>query len=190
MIYGGQPYDIYAFGSLPGYNYITGVNSTNAALNIFANPAQRSKLIVKNCFNNISATPLYNDSITTGLATDSILVTKNLTAKKIKNNSTNWNAAYSWGNHAGLYRPANYVPAWDEITGKPAFAAVATSGNYTDLHNKPQTGEMEALIPAVSDKTGAGTRTSEHSEANSSTGRSSHFIGENYGSGIVFYTSD
>ena len=31
----------------------------------------------------------------------------------------NWNTAYGWGNHAGLYRPVSYVPAWSEITSKP-----------------------------------------------------------------------
>ena len=34
-------------------------------------------------------------------------------------NSTNWNNSFSWGNHAGLYRPVSYVPDWSEITGKP-----------------------------------------------------------------------
>lgn len=30
-----------------------------------------------------------------------------------------------------------YVPTWASITGKPAFATVATSGDYADLINKP-----------------------------------------------------
>lgn len=34
-------------------------------------------------------------------------------------NITNWNTAFGWGNHAGLYRPISYVPAWSEITSKP-----------------------------------------------------------------------
>jgi hypothetical protein len=34
-------------------------------------------------------------------------------------NITNWNTAYGWGNHAGLYRPIGYVPTWSDITGKP-----------------------------------------------------------------------
>lgn len=38
----------------------------------------------------------------------------------IVNNSANWNTAYGWGNHAGLYRPIGYVPSWTEVTGKPA----------------------------------------------------------------------
>ena len=37
----------------------------------------------------------------------------------IANNSNNWNTAYSWGNHAGLYRPISYVPTWSEVTSKP-----------------------------------------------------------------------
>jgi hypothetical protein len=48
-----------------------------------------------------------------------------------------WNTAFTWGNHAGLYRPVSYVPGWAEITGKPVFASVATSGSYNDLINKP-----------------------------------------------------
>ncbi len=52
-------------------------------------------------------------------------------------NITNWNTAFGWGNHAGLYRPINYVPAWSEITGKPNFSTIATTGNYNDLLNKP-----------------------------------------------------
>jgi hypothetical protein len=52
-------------------------------------------------------------------------------------NITNWTTAFGWGNHSGLYRPISYVPDWGEITGKPSFATVATSGNYSDLSGKP-----------------------------------------------------
>jgi hypothetical protein len=44
-------------------------------------------------------------------------------------NISNWSSAYSWGNHAGLYRPISYVPAWSEITSKPTSA----SGWLTDV---------------------------------------------------------
>jgi len=57
----------------------------------------------------------------------------------VVNNSTNWNTAYSWGNHAGLYKPVSYVPTWAEITGKPTFATVATTGKYSDLLSIPTT---------------------------------------------------
>jgi len=52
-------------------------------------------------------------------------------------NIDNWTIAHGWGNHAGLYRPAGWVPAWSDVTGKPVFATVATSGSYNDLINKP-----------------------------------------------------
>ncbi len=48
-----------------------------------------------------------------------------------------WDSAYSWGNHQGLYRPISWVPAWDDITEKPIFANVATSGSYNDLIDTP-----------------------------------------------------
>lgn len=50
---------------------------------------------------------------------------------------TNWNTAFGWGDHDGLYRPIGYVPAWNEVTGKPTFATVATSGSYNDLSDTP-----------------------------------------------------
>jgi hypothetical protein len=34
-------------------------------------------------------------------------------------NITNWNNAYGWGNHAGLYRSISWVPAWTDVSGKP-----------------------------------------------------------------------
>jgi len=37
-----------------------------------------------------------------------------------QSNITNWETAYGWGNHSGLYRAISYVPTWGEITGKPA----------------------------------------------------------------------
>ena len=39
------------------------------------------------------------------------------------------------GKSTSLFAPANY--AWSEVTGKPSFATVATSGSYSDLANKP-----------------------------------------------------
>ncbi|MFA5972921.1 MAG: hypothetical protein WC780_11260 [Lentimicrobiaceae bacterium] len=43
-------------------------------------------------------------------------------------NIANWNSAYGWGNHAGLYRPISYVPAWSEIISNPfVFTSVANN---------------------------------------------------------------
>jgi uncharacterized protein (TIGR02145 family) len=54
-------------------------------------------------------------------------------------NISNWNTAFSWGNPAGLYRSISWVPAWTDITSKPTFATVATSGSFDDLTGKPTT---------------------------------------------------
>jgi hypothetical protein len=70
-------------------------------------------------------------------------------------NIANWNTAYSWGNHVGLYRPVGYVPSWTEITGKPTTLSgygvtnpvnttilnvsclnlASVSSTWTNLHN-------------------------------------------------------
>ncbi|MEI6090138.1 MAG: hypothetical protein WCR42_06785 [bacterium] len=52
-------------------------------------------------------------------------------------NISNWSTSYSWGNHAVLYRSISYIPAWNEITGKPIFTTIATSGSFNDLLSNP-----------------------------------------------------
>lgn len=51
------------------------------------------------------------------------------------NNSGNWDTAYSWGDHS----TQGYLTTvgWNDISGKPSFATVATSGSYNDLLNLP-----------------------------------------------------
>lgn len=39
--------------------------------------------------------------------------------------------------HTHPYRPTSWVPAWVDVTAKPTFHLVATSGSYNDLDNKP-----------------------------------------------------
>jgi hypothetical protein len=34
-------------------------------------------------------------------------------------NITNWNTAYNWGSHAGLYKPLSYLPVWGEVLDNP-----------------------------------------------------------------------
>lgn len=66
---------------------------------------------------------------------------------------SNWNTSFSWGNHSGLYRPITYVPAWSEITSKPTFATIATSGLWADIGSKPLFA-IVATTGAYSDLTG------------------------------------
>jgi uncharacterized protein (TIGR02145 family) len=69
-------------------------------------------------------------------------------------NIGNWNAAYSWGNHSGLYRPSSYVPDWSEVTTKPTTVtgygitdAVTISGNHTISGNNSFTGKTTVVTP-------------------------------------------
>lgn len=67
---------------------------------------------------------------------------------------SNWNTAFGWGNHAlagyltsytetdptisaWAKAPTKPTYAWGEITSKPTFHTVATSGDYEDLNNLP-----------------------------------------------------
>lgn len=45
-----------------------------------------------------------------------------------------WTADNSYDSR---YRPSSYVPSWDEVTSKPAFKTVATTGSYNDLSDLP-----------------------------------------------------
>jgi trimeric autotransporter adhesin len=58
-------------------------------------------------------------------------------------NINDWNTAFGWGNHAGLYRPIDYIPSWSEITSKPTTIAgfgitdaVMITGDQTINGNK------------------------------------------------------
>ena len=42
---------------------------------------------------------------------------------------TDWNTAYGWGDHAGLYRPVTWVPTWNDITGNPFHWSSPANGD-------------------------------------------------------------
>ena len=44
--------------------------------------------------------------------------------------------ARAWSAWA-YYFDSNHTPTWSQVSGKPSFATVATSGSYNDLSNKP-----------------------------------------------------
>ena len=60
--------------------------------------------------------------------------------------------AVAWSGVSDKPDTATRWPAWGEVTGKPSFATVATSGSYTDLSNKPS-------IPSVSGSVSGSTLT-------------------------------
>lgn len=96
-------------------------------------------------------------------------------------NINNWNAAYAWGNHTGLYKPAAYVPDWSEIIRKPAFAPVATSGSYNDLADKPTIDGSETKMSAGYNVTVTGEGTDGNPYVINSTAGGSIILGNNPG---------
>lgn len=58
---------------------------------------------------------------------------------------SSWNTAFGWGNHAGLYRPVSYVPAWNEITSNP-FAFSSPASNQLLKYNSAS-GKWENWTP-------------------------------------------
>lgn len=45
-------------------------------------------------------------------------------------------SAWTWSAWAHYFE-SNHAPTWSQVSGKPSFATVATSGSYNDLSNKP-----------------------------------------------------
>ncbi len=84
---------------------------------------------------------------------------------------------------------------WASLTGKPTFATVVTSGSYNDLSDKP-------TIPTAADGsetkltagtnvtiTGSGTTANPY-VINASNCSASHYVGELYGGGVVFWVDN
>ena len=77
------------------------------------------------------------------------------------------------------------------IWNKPALAAVATTGDYDDLTDLPVTDGSETKVNAGANISVSGTGTSADPYTISSSGGGgvgTHFPGELYGGGVVFFT--
>lgn len=59
-----------------------------------------------------------------------------------------WDQAYAWGNHAGNYRPANWVPPWGDILDKPStFAPSAHSlGSHSNVASAIDSATLGQLV--------------------------------------------
>lgn len=88
---------------------------TSASTNYYTKTNMQTSDGAQLHFNNLTYKPTtlagygITDAMSTAHAANAITST----------NITNWNTAFGWGNHAGLYRPISYVPAWSEITSNP-----------------------------------------------------------------------
>jgi hypothetical protein len=73
----------------------------------------------------------------------------------IVNNSANWNTAYSWGNHAGLYRPVAWVPTFAQITSKPTtLSGYGITDAALSTHNHSTLYRPITYVPTWSEVTG------------------------------------
>lgn len=66
----------------------------------------------------------------------------------------NWNTAFQWGDHQGLYKLINYVPSWTEISSKPTTIggfgitdAVTLAGDQSISGVKSFDGKVKVLAP-------------------------------------------
>lgn len=62
-----------------------------------------------------------------------VLTEGNINAMKTWIRQFNASAWSAWAH----YFDSNHIPTWSQVSGKPSFATVATSGSYNDLSNKP-----------------------------------------------------
>lgn len=73
----------------------------------------------------------------------------------ITDNSAHWDLAYSWGPHAGLYRPITWVPSFSQITNKPTtLAGYGITDAALKTHNHDQSYLPITYLPAWPDITG------------------------------------
>lgn len=56
----------------------------------------------------------------------------------------------AWGSITEVPTTATRWPSWSEVTSKPSFATVATSGSYNDLSNKPSIPSAETAATIMS----------------------------------------
>ena len=76
--------------------------------------------------------------------------------------------AVAWSGVSNKPDTATRWPAWSEVTGKPSFATVATSGSYTDLSNKPTIPTVPSNVSAFNNDAGYITSSGSCSYATSS----------------------
>lgn len=129
---------------------ITGGASTVAASNLTASRALISNASGKIAVSAVTSTELgYLDGVTSSIQTQlntkastSSLSTTNTNVTNLTTRVTDIEAALG---DLGELSIKDSV-SWSEVTGKPTFADVATSGSYADLANKPTIPTLSSLM--------------------------------------------
>lgn len=56
----------------------------------------------------------------------------------IQSRTNDWETAFRWGNHAGLYLPISWLPDWNSVTNKPlTFAPSPHEHSFSSITNAP-----------------------------------------------------
>jgi len=96
--------------------------------------------------------------------------------------------ALVYNSATGKFEPGQVTTGpvdWSNVQNKPNFATVATSGNYNDLINTPIINGSETKVTAGTNITVTGIGTTANPYVINST--VTHYVGELYGGGVVFY---
>lgn len=92
------------------------VTGTAGRIPVFASPS------------SLTNTTIYSDGTNYGIGTTTPTVTLDVvgsvsatgTVTASGGNSSQWNTAYGWGDHAGIYAPLSHSQSWNTITDQPA----------------------------------------------------------------------
>lgn len=144
--------------------------------------------VIGNEVNNVTNTTLTLSG--TGTSSSPFTIGLNLaninvwTGSQSFNANTNFNGDVDFTGNL-LKNGSPFTIDWTNVSGKPTFVLVATSGDYNDLSNKPVTDGSETKVTAGNNVslTGAGTTASPYIINSAAT----HYEGELFGGGVVFY---
>jgi hypothetical protein len=144
--------------------------------------------VIGNEINNVSNTTLIRSG--SGTAPSPFTVGLNLsnintwTAPQTFSSATSFQGDVDFTGNI-LKNGTTFTIDWINISGKPVFMPVATSGDFNDLSNKPVTDGSETKLTAGNNVsvTGTGTNGSPYVINSIPT----HYAGELFGGGVVFY---
>jgi len=69
-----------------------------------------------------------------------------------------WNSAYRWGNHAGLYRPSDWLPTWEDIKNKPTEITFSINPMSVYTNDTIYISKRDGCIELITDKPSAGNK--------------------------------
>jgi len=99
---------------------------------------------------------------------------------------------FGWGNHAGLYRPIDWVPSWNDVTGKPIVFTPDVHNQAWETITNPPASIATALQPIdlATNRVYTTWDTNGHWYVESGDGTKIEYWTTNVFSGVYGYTFD